>query len=425
MAGITVLAIALATLTVLISGGSAPGSSTSTVDVIFDDARGLVAGQDFKIAGAQAGTIEAVVVTPDFKARVEASVESRFMPFRRDATCIIRPEGLIAENYVDCDPGSANSPPLRTSGGYPPTVPVQNTTEPVSLLDLFNIFNVPTRQRLALVLDELGIGTAGEGQDFNEIIRRANPALAYARQAISVLVAQKPQLATILDSTNELVGQAAGHAASLKRFLDSAASLTALTAAHRGALAEAIQRLPGLLESAQPALAQLDTVAVDGTPLVNEIHAAVPSLNALAGRLGPFVATAKPALAKLGIALNHADPAIRDATPLVGTIERYLQQSRPTTEQIGTLFSNLQRHGFVENFLGLVYYLAALTARYDTVGHLGVAYLISPDDGVCNLYATKPVAGCSAHYGSEPAYTPSVWASSPQTLRSLADYLLR
>ena len=45
-------------------------------------------------------------MTPDFKARIEATVDSRFMPFHKDATCTIRPEGLIAENYVDCDPGT-------------------------------------------------------------------------------------------------------------------------------------------------------------------------------------------------------------------------------------------------------------------------------------------------------------------------------
>ena len=159
----------------------AQGSSTARFDVIFDDARGLVGGQLVKIAGAKAGTIENVVVTPDFKARVEATVDSRFMPFHRDATCTIRPEGLIAENYVDCDPGTPASPPLQSTGAHPPTVPVANTTEPVSLLDLFNIFNLPTRQRFTAIVNELGIGTAGRGQDFNEILRRANPALALAR----------------------------------------------------------------------------------------------------------------------------------------------------------------------------------------------------------------------------------------------------
>jgi ABC-type transporter Mla subunit MlaD len=404
LAGITVLAAALVVFAVLSSGARAHASSTSRVDVIFDDARGLISGDEFKIAGAAAGTIQKVVVTPDLKARVEAAVESRFMPFHQDATCAIRPEGLIAENYVDCDPGSPNSPPLRGSGENPPTVPVTSTTEPVSLLDLFDIFDVPTRERLAVILDELGIGTAGEGQNFNDIIRRANPALTYARQAISVLVKQKAQLETILDATNTIAAQAATHTADLQSFLDHAAVVTALTAAHRDALAEAINRLPGLLAAAQPALAQLNTVAVDGTPLVQEIHAAVPALNTVSNRLGPFVEVAKPALAKLGDALQRAIPAVRDATPLVVTIRRYLSRSLPSTEQIGALFENLQQHGFVENFLSLVYYLSALTARYDSLGHLGVAYLIDADNGVCNEYATTPVAGCSAHYGSLPTY---------------------
>ena len=90
------------------------------------------------------------------------------MPFHQDATCTIRPEGLIAENYVDCDPGTPGSPPLQGSGGHPPTVPVTHTTEPVSLLDLFNIFNLPTRERFQVIIDELGIGTAGRGADFND-----------------------------------------------------------------------------------------------------------------------------------------------------------------------------------------------------------------------------------------------------------------
>ncbi|HSO99357.1 MAG TPA: MlaD family protein, partial [Solirubrobacteraceae bacterium] len=154
----------------IILGPSAEGASSARFDVIFNDARGLIAGQLIKVAGARAGQIEDVVVTPDFKARVEGTIDSRFLPLRQDATCTIRPEGLIAENYVDCDPGTLGSPPLRAQGGRPPTVPVARTTEPVSLLDLFNIFNLPTRQRFTAIVDELGIGTAGRGDDLNAIL---------------------------------------------------------------------------------------------------------------------------------------------------------------------------------------------------------------------------------------------------------------
>ncbi len=162
------------------SAGSQGGSSR--FDAIFDDARGLVGGQLVKVAGARAGSITNVVVTPDFKARIEATVDSRFMPFHEDATCTIRPEGLIAENYLECDPGSPGSPILRSTAGHPPTVPVTRTTEPVSLLDLFNTFNLPTRERLTVLLDELGIATAARGQDINQILLRANPTLGLARR---------------------------------------------------------------------------------------------------------------------------------------------------------------------------------------------------------------------------------------------------
>lgn len=392
-------------------GAAAQAGSTARFDVIFDDARGLIGGQLVKIAGARAGTIDNVVVTPNFKARIEATVDARFMPFHRDATCTIRPEGLIAENYIDCDPGSAGSPPLRSSGGNPPTVPVANTTEPVSLLDLFNMFNLPTQERFQAIIDELGVGTAGRGDDFNDILRRANPTLALARQASSILARQRSQLAGIVDATDKIAAEAAGHTANLKQFLDRSAALTTLTASHRDALSQAIARLPGLLAQAQPALRQLDTVAVDGTPLVQQVHAAVPSLNKVSNDLTPFVAAAKPALASLGGALQTAIPAIRDSTPLTRTLVSYTDRSLPGTKLFARVSANLQRHGFMENFLSVMYGIATSLSRHDTDSHLLSLLLEGPENGACGNYATKPVPGCSAHFGSEPPFKPSADSS--------------
>ena len=239
-AAIIVLLGSVGALLAFVFGSSAQGSGTSSFDVIFDDARGLIGGQLVKVAGAQAGTIENVTVTSDFKARIEASIESQFMPFRTNATCTIRPEGLIAENYIDCNPGSPPAPILKGENGLPPTVPIQNTSEPVSLLDLFNIFNVPTRERFAALISELGIGTAGEGQNFNDILRRANPALALARQVIGILARQKAQLATIIDATNTIASDAASHTADVQNFLDRAFALSTLTASHSSNLALAL-----------------------------------------------------------------------------------------------------------------------------------------------------------------------------------------
>jgi phospholipid/cholesterol/gamma-HCH transport system substrate-binding protein len=408
---ISVALAAAAGLVALVVGSSAQGSSSTRFDVIFDDARGMVGGQLVKIAGARAGTIDNIVVTPGFKARIEASVDSRFMPFHQDARCTIRPEGLIAENYIDCDPGSPNRPPLKASGGHPPTVPVQNTNEPVSLLDLFNMFNLPTRQRFTVLINELGIGTSGRGQDFNEVLRRANPSLALARQAITILARQRAQLQTILDATDTIAAEAARHPTNLQNFLDRTAALATQTASHRGNLALAINRLPGLLAATQPALQQLDTVAVQGTPLVQQLGAAVPALNHVQADLGPFVAKAKPGLAKLRSALKKAIPAIRRTTPVLTALRTYTHRSLPSTLLTSRLFKNLQQHGFTENFLSVVYYVGAALARFDSTSHMLPLLLVGADNGLCGNYATKPLPVCSAHFGAQPAYTPSAASS--------------
>jgi ABC-type transporter Mla subunit MlaD len=406
IAAIVVLLGFCGALLAFVFGSSAQGSGTSSFDVIFDDARGLIGGQLVKVAGAQAGTIDNVTVTSDFKARIEASIESQFMPFRTNATCTIRPEGLIAENYIDCNPGSPPAPILKGQNGFPPTVPVQNTSEPVSLLDLFNIFNVPTRERFAALISELGIGTAGEGENFNDILRRANPALGLARQVIGILARQKAQLATIIDATNTIASDAAGHTSDVQNFLTRASALSTLTASHSSNLSAAINRLPGLLSAAQPALKQLDTVSVDATPLVQQIHASVPELNKVANDLGPFVKVAKPGLLDLGQALEKAIPAIRETTPLVKTLRQYTTRSRAGTKLVARLFENLQQHGFTENLISLFYYVAASLARYDSTSHLLSVLLIGPDNGVCGNYATTPIAACNAHYGSGTPYKP-------------------
>jgi ABC-type transporter Mla subunit MlaD len=408
LATISIALIAAAGLTVALLSASAQGSSTATFDVIFDDARGLIAGQLVKVAGAQAGSIENVSVAKQgsganttYKARITASIDSKFMPFRANATCTIRPQGLIAENYVQCDPGSPPAAVLRSVGGRPPTVPVQNTTEPVSLLDLFNIFNVPTRERFTLILDELGIGTSARGQDFNDILYRANPALKLANQVIGILARQKTELAALIDSTNTIAQQAATHTGAVQNFLGQAATLASTTAQHSSNLELAIKRLPGLLAAAQPSLKELDVVARDGTPLVRQLGVAAPILNQASTDLGPFVAAAKPGLAKLSTALTKAIPAVKHTTPLTKELRSYTTKSLAKTKLSGRLFTSLQQAGFGENFLGIVYYVAASLSRFDSTSHL--LSFASVNLGPCLSYATTPVPGCETNYGSAPA----------------------
>jgi virulence factor Mce-like protein len=422
------LAAALAAVTAALLGARAPsaqGSSGYTFDAVFDDARGLVAGQLIKIAGASAGSIEKVSITPDFKARIQMSVGARFAPFRVDAHCTIRPQGLIAENYVDCNPGSRTAPPLRAQDGFPPTVPVGHTTEPVNLLDLFDIANLPTAERFSIIVNELGIGLSGNGENLNDVILRANPALASARRVLGLLSSQRAALGTAIDSSDRVVSELANHSPAVSRFVSAAARTASVTGAHHQQLAQAVARLPGLLRAARPALAHLDAVAQTGTPLLAQVHHAAPQVNRLTAELTPFARAVAPVLKQLTPVLAAGTRTAVDARPLLGLIARYARISLPNAISTGKLFVSLREHGFSEAFLGAVYYMAATLSRFDGISHFAAATLTGNQ---CSLYVGKPTPGCSAHLGGTSSAT-GIQSTAPSSTSAragnLLDYLLK
>src|ERR1700759_4860274 len=95
-------------------GSSRGAGSPYLVRAIFDNAAFAVDGEDVRIAGADVGSIQSLDVTPDRRhAAVTLSIDdARFTPFYANATCSIRPQSLIGERYVDCDPGRSSLPQL-------------------------------------------------------------------------------------------------------------------------------------------------------------------------------------------------------------------------------------------------------------------------------------------------------------------------
>src|SRR5436190_12021122 len=140
----TLLTLALVVGAVFAAGAAAPGGGSSyKVRAIFDDVASAVPGEDVKIAGAKVGKIDSMDVTPQHKAAVVLNItDSGFTPFRNNAHCTIRPQSLIGEKYVECDPGRGPNPKLRQipdgqdgEGQY--LLPLKNTSAPVDL-DLVN-----------------------------------------------------------------------------------------------------------------------------------------------------------------------------------------------------------------------------------------------------------------------------------------------
>ena len=103
VAGAVGLAALVAVVLLATSAGGSNGSYT--VRAIFDDAANIIPGENVDVAAVKVGTVKSVEPTPTAKAAVVLSISNPgFQDFRSDASCTIRPQGLIGEKYVDCTP---------------------------------------------------------------------------------------------------------------------------------------------------------------------------------------------------------------------------------------------------------------------------------------------------------------------------------
>jgi phospholipid/cholesterol/gamma-HCH transport system substrate-binding protein len=202
------LVVAVVAAAVLGMGAGDGADGDYKVRAIFDNAGFVQHGMDVKVAGVKVGAVDSVDVTEDFKAAVVLDISDEgFQDFRRDATCIVRPQSLIGEKFVECEPtqkraaGTEAPPELERveegdgEGQY--LLPVEQTRRSVDLDLLNNIMRLPVRQRLSIILSELGAAVAGRGEDLDAVIDRANPALAETGQVLRILARQNRALSAL------------------------------------------------------------------------------------------------------------------------------------------------------------------------------------------------------------------------------------
>ena len=166
---------------VILTGGF-DDAKQNAYEVELDNAFGLIQGGDLKVAGVRAGKITSIRLDKRTKhALVGFRIDKRgFGSLRRDVHCESRPQSLIGEYFLDCLPGTARQ--ALKPGARIPVAQTSSTIAP----DLVNdILREPQRERLRIIVSELGAGVAGRGPELNAAIRRASPALRETDRVLS------------------------------------------------------------------------------------------------------------------------------------------------------------------------------------------------------------------------------------------------
>ncbi len=389
------------------------------VRAIFDNAGFIIPGEDVKIAGVKVGKVQALDVTEDFRAAIVLEItEPGYQDFRRDASCLVRPQNLIGERFVECKPtqprsSSQSAPPeLRVIEDGPGEgqrlLPVENTSMTVDIDLIGNTMRAPERERLSLILNELGTGVAGRGRDLNEVIRRANPALRETDKVLEILARQNNVLEQLAVNSDTILAPLARDRARVAGAIRNSSDVARATAERREDLAEDIETLPEFLEELDPTMERLGALADESTPVLRDLGERAPAINSLVRNLGPFSQAAIPAVDSLGEASKTGTPAVTDARPVIADLRALANSVRPVGTDLREVLESFRDTGGIERLMDYIFYQVAAVNGFDSVGHYLRAGLMVNQ---CATYAVQPVAGCSANF-PQPVTSSSVDATA-------------
>jgi ABC-type transporter Mla subunit MlaD len=418
MRRLAVIGAVLAAAVLLVAGVAAGEDSGDDYKVraIFDNGAFLVPGEDVRIAGATVGQVDSVDITgeeeavhadgsPDpGKAVVVLSIEDEgFQDFRSDASCLIRPQSLLGEKYMDCLPtqpraaGLEPPPELEVIGEGEPGegerfLPLENNGKAVDLDLINNINRLPYAERLRIILNDLGAGLAARGDELASIIERANPALKQADRVLAILAKQNRTLARLAREGDQIMGPLARERVHLSGFINNAETTAAATAERSGDLEASINKFPAFLRELRATMRELRRFSDVATPTFADLGVAAPALTRATEALGPFVSAGIPAFKTLGDATAQAGPDLIASEPLIRDLRRLGHDTKPAAEALARLLGSLRRTGGYQRLLEFVFYTVGGTNGFDEFGHYLRALL--PNNN-CQQYNA---GNCGAHF---------------------------
>src|SRR3954453_9044078 len=316
----------------LVAGAGASGSHSYQAELF--NAFGLVKGSELRIAGAKAGTITGLDVTPQKTAMVTVEEDSSFPEFKSDASCSSEPQSLIAEYFLDCQPGSSTQP----LNGPIPAARNKTTVQP----DLAqNTLREPFKDRLTLLINEFGTALDGNAQNLNAAIRAGAPALQQLKQVLNIVGQQNTTIAELNTNADAIFQQLANRKEDVVHFIDNAGRTAAISAERSNDLAQNFHLLDDFLAQLKPTMFQLGNLAEQQTPLLTDLHAAAPGLNKLASNLPAFNHGTEQSLTSLGGAAHIGKTALANSQDEIAALDQASTKAYPAADQVAQFLESI------------------------------------------------------------------------------------
>jgi phospholipid/cholesterol/gamma-HCH transport system substrate-binding protein len=305
--GALVIAVVVVVLVVLGSG------SSYTLRADFQDAGGLVAGDDVLIGPARVGTVSSIGLTGNGQAEVVMGLNGDAAPVPQGTVARIYENSLsgLANRYVVLQPGPNSAPQIPNNG----TIGLDHTYSFVSLDQLFDTLDPLTRQGLRDYIRGSAASIQGKAPQASQTLKYFAPGLSSTSQVTAELARDEPAFDGLLVQGAQALQALASRSQQLTQLVANTNTTTGAIASQSQALQQALALFPPALNHSTSTYAGLRTTLDSLDPLVAQAKPAVRRLVPFGTKLTAFVNVAIPTIGQLS-ALVHNPAGTGDLTQL-------------------------------------------------------------------------------------------------------------
>jgi len=347
------------------------GGSTYTLHVDFQDAGGLVTGNQVMIGPAAVGSVQSIGLTANGQAQVQIGIDSSDAPLHEGTLALIYENSLsgLANKYIVLEPGPQTAPVINSGG----LITSNLTRSEVNLDQLFNTLDAPTRQGLRGFIRGEAASIEGRAQQGNQTLRYLAPALASTSDVTAEISRDEPVFDSLLVQGAQALQTLGSRSQELTELIANTNATTSAIASQSQALEQALSLLPPALNHSTQTFAGLRSTLDALDPLVNASKPASRRLPQFAVALRKLTEASIPTVGELN-GLIHNPSGTGDLTSLLlqtpsleklaaAAFPRLIKEMNDSQAQLDYL------REFTPDVVGALTDLGQVSGYYDANGH--------------------------------------------------------
>jgi phospholipid/cholesterol/gamma-HCH transport system substrate-binding protein len=332
--------LALVVVGLLVLGGA----SSYTLNANFQNASGLVTGDNVLIGPAAVGTISSISLSRNGEAAVKMTLHGDVGPLHQGTVARIFEDSLsgIASKYVELEPGPSQAPALADGD----TLNDTHTYSEVNIDELFDTFDPLTRAGLRDLVRGEAASLKGKGQQANQALKYLAPGLQSTSRVTAELTRDQPTFDQLVVKGADALSALSTRSQELTQLIANTDTATGAIASQSQALEQALTLLPPTLRRATTTFSGLRTTLDTLDPLVKASKPAVRQLPQFLASLRQVIAAGIPTIGALdGLIRSPSGTGdlteLASATPALERIARtafpkLIQQFNDSKNQVST-----------------------------------------------------------------------------------------